>query len=192
MILLRFIFVFLFIGMSHCATGASVSSHGVHDDKFWSEFDKNLEEYERLQAQKELGDTQGRQGMQVNTNEKQSKDNIGTFILVVVVLVIGWLAANKSMVPLMSNEKKIYSALISLFILMSIVPPWKFVVNTNMTRKEIPAGYSLISSPPSLVGHSNNTGVTIDIERLVIQFGVLGGIAAIVFINRNVKQHQNS
>lgn len=192
MILLRFIFVLLFIGVPHYATGASVSSHGLHDDKFWSEFDKNLEEYERLQAQKELSLTQGRQGAQVDAKAEQSKDNSGTLILVVAVLAIGWLVANKSMAPLMSNEKKIYSALISLFILMSVVPPWKFVVNTNMTRKEIPAGYSVISSPPSLVGHSNNTGVTIDIERLVIQFGVLGGIAAIVFINRTVKQNQNS
>lgn len=187
MILLRVIFIFLFVGMSHCATGASGSSQVVHDEKFWNEFDKNLEEYERFRAKKELSSTQG---LPADTKVEQSKDNSGTFIIVVVMLMIGWfVATNKSMVTLMSNEKKIYSALIILFILMSVVPPWKYVVNTSMTRKETPAGYSVISSPPSLAGRSNNTGVTIDIERLVIQFGVLGGIAAIVFMNRNVKPH---
>lgn len=71
------------------------------------------------------------------------------------------------------KQQKIVIFGVVLFALMGFFPPWTYTVDTQQVRRERPAGYALIISPPEPEGNAVAYGVRIDVSRIVIQWLVL-------------------
>lgn len=73
-----------------------------------------------------------------------------------------------------SNVKKI---LVTAFIIMNAIPPWKFVIDSSSYKKTFSAGYSFIANPPSTSGMAPAVGVEIDFSVLSLQWLIFSGVA---------------
>lgn len=109
---------------------------------------------------------------------------IGGLSAALIILVFGAYMLLKGKFLVMDTRKKTLNILLLAFILMSIIPPWKYAVDWGRAKKESPAGYSFILTPPTPTSNMNRTSVSIDFHRLLIQWAALGGVAALLFINR--------
>ncbi len=109
---------------------------------------------------------------------------IGGLSAALIILTFGAYKSLKRGVMTMDSRKKTLNILLLAFILTSIIPPWKYAVDWGRAKKESPAGYSFILTPPTPTSNMNRTSVSIDFHRLLIQWAALGGVAALLFINR--------
>lgn len=109
---------------------------------------------------------------------------IGGLSAALIILVFGAYKLLKGKFLVMDPRKKTLNILLLAFILMSIIPPWKYEVDWGRAKKESPAGYSFILTPPTPTANVSRTSVSIDFNRLLIQWAALGGIAALLVINR--------
>ncbi len=162
-------FVFLAFFTSSFTSFASESA-----DKFWSDLDSKITQ-ESLNQDKSVK-------IEVDTKLSNPTKILISLLSISAVVLVFYFSTKK----IKSNSKArtvILSSAMIIFVMMCVVPPWKYVVNTSMTRKETPAGYSLIYISPSTEGLTINTGVTIDVERLFIQLVALAGLTSIFLIN---------
>lgn len=143
-------------------------------DKFWSDLDSNITQ-ESLNQENSVK-------VEVDT-KLSSPTKILISILSMSAVVLAFYFSVKKIKSNSKARTAILSSAMIIFVMMCAVPPWKYVVNTSMTRKEAPAGYSLIYISPSIQGLTINTGVTIDVERLLIQLVALAGLTSILLIN---------
>jgi hypothetical protein len=73
------------------------------------------------------------------------------------------------------RQQSIVSLGVALFVLMSLIPPWKYSLDASGVVYSRPARYAFIGSPPepeaavTLAG-----GVEIDFSRLILQWLVVG------------------
>ncbi|MFM4852536.1 hypothetical protein [Aeromonas caviae] len=162
-------FIFLAFFTSSLTPFASESA-----DKFWSNLDSKITQ-ESLNQDKSVK-------IEVDTKLSNPTKILISLLSISAVVLVFYFSTKK----IKSNSKAravILSSAMIIFVMMCVVPPWKYVVNTSMTRKEAPAGYSLIYISPSTEGLTINTGVTIDVERLFIQLVALAGLTSIFLIN---------
>lgn len=71
------------------------------------------------------------------------------------------------------KQQKIVIIGVVLFVLMGLIPPWTYTLETQAIHRAKPAGYALIISPPDPEKNAAAFGVRIDISRLIIQWLVL-------------------
>ena len=70
----------------------------------------------------------------------------------------------------MNKKQKVISVIgVVLIVIMGCIPPWKYIDDSPMGYREIPAGYSLIFAPPEPDGEEY-FGVKLDMSRLAVQW----------------------
>ena len=77
--------------------------------------------------------------------------------------------------------------LVGVWLLSAAAPPWvyTFSVPRSGTAAVTPAGYFLLWAPPKPKSSSRAAGVRIDLERLLIQWGIIAAIGgAHIFLRR--------
>lgn len=169
------IFLTLFISsFTSCANESA--------DEFWSVLDSKI-------TQKSPNQNESVK-VEVDTKLSHSTQILISLLSISAVVFAFHFSIKKIKSDSMARTVILSSAMI-IFVMMCVVPPWKYVVNTSMTRKEVPAGYSMIYKSPSTEGLTINTGVTIDVERLLIQLAALAGLTSILLINTK-RNNQNN
>lgn len=150
-----------------------------HTTKKYNEFDDYWEQRVKDEASK-----QKQQKSSVSSGVIAEKAIISGLSVAFIIIVLRTYKQLKSRLMSMDSNKKVFNVLLLAFILMSIIPPWKYEVDWGRAKKESPAGYSFILTPPTPTANVSRTSVSIDFNRLLIQWAALGGIAALLVINR--------
>ncbi|MEN3759310.1 hypothetical protein [Aeromonas veronii] len=145
--------------------------------EFWEELRESFNQPTPPINKNNQASTQG-------TGKIIEKAIIGGLSAALIILVFGAYKLLKGRFLVMDSRKKILNILLLAFVLMSIIPPWKYAVDWGRVKKESPAGYSFILTPPTPTADVSRTSVSIDFNRLLIQWAALGGIAALLVINK--------